>query len=119
MKKILALGLVLLFSLSFVSFAEEDKPLAGMNILVSTYYLEDDFCIEMNGTIVDMCEELGANVTLANANSDGEVQTRQIESYLETGVDYMFVDPMTLDVLVPVLEKAADMGVMTVLFDGG
>ena len=66
-----------------------------------------------------MCEELGANVTLANANSDGEVQTRQIESYLETGVDYMFVDPMTLDVLVPVLEKAADMGVMTVLFDGG
>jgi len=120
MKRIITLVLVTLLALSFVGFAEEEKPLDGLSILVSTYFLEDDFCVEMNNTIVDRCYELGAKeVALQNANSDSEVQTRQIESYLEKGVDYMFVDPMTLDALVPVLEKAADKGVMTVLFDGG
>lgn len=124
MKKTLSLLVVLVLVLvlaSAVSVAESSQnlPLAGKKILVSTYFLEDDFCIEMNYTIVDRLKELGAEVSLTNSNSDGEVQTRQIEAHLESGIDFMFLMPPSLDVLVPVIEKAADMGVKTILYDAG
>lgn len=122
MKKIIAilLGLLLVIA-GAVCVAEtaENLPLAGKKILVSTYFLEDDYCIEMNNTIVDRLEVLGAEVSLTNSNSDGEVQTRQIEAHLESGIDFMFLMPPSLDVLVPVIEKAADMGVKTILYDAG
>ena len=97
----------------------EDQPLAGKLIGISASYLEDDFCIEMNYGIVDRLKALGAEVVLQNSNTDGELQTRQIENFVEMGVDYMFVNPPTLDVCVPAIEAAADAGIRMVLFDGG
>lgn len=122
MKRTIAILLALMMLLvGAVCTAEatDELPLKGMSILVSTYFLEDDYCIEMNETIVNRLEELGAEVSLTNSNSDGEVQTRQIEAHLESGIDFMFLMPPSLDVLVPVIEKAADMGVKTILYDAG
>ena len=106
MKRTIAILLALMMLLvGAVCTAEatDELPLKGMSILVSTYFLEDDYCIEMNETIVNRLEELGAEVSLTNSNSDGEVQTRQIEAHLESGIDFMFLMPPSLDVLVPVI----------------
>lgn len=122
MKKTWTILLALMIACTSIAcFAEPsaELPLTGKKILVSTFFLEDDYCIEMNNTIVNRLEELGAEVSLTNSNSDGEVQTRQIEAHLESGIDFLFLMPPSQDVLVPVIEKAADMGVMTILYDAG
>ncbi len=143
MKKVLALVLALLMVLSLVACAAEKAPeetktsnesntpveeskqpdanlsLAGLKIGVSTSYLEDDYCIAMNYGLVEDLKALGAEVVLQNSNSDGETQTKQIEAFIEDGVDFLFVNPPTADVCVPAIEKAADTGIGIISFDGG
>jgi inositol transport system substrate-binding protein len=95
-------------------------PLSGLKIGVSTSYLEDEFTMVMNMKgIVDYAKQLGADISIQNSKSDAEVQTRQIEAFIQDKVDYMFVNPPTLDSNVTAVEEAAAAGIQMICFDGG
>jgi len=91
--------------------------LKGKKIGISTCYIADEFCIRMCYGIHDNLKALGADCTLADGGLDAEVQTKQIETMLADGIDYLFCFAPSEDALLGVFEKCNEAGVPIILFD--
>lgn len=81
----------------------------------------DSFVIERwqrdRDVFVSVAKELGAEVNVQNANGAVEEQKKQIEYFIEKGMDVIVIIAIESDALRPVVEKAQDAGIRVVAYD--
>lgn len=57
------------------------------------------------------------DIFVKNAHNDSKVQSAQIDSLVNMGVDLLIVSPNQVDAVTPVIERAYDKGIPVVLYD--
>ena len=122
-KKIIALIITAILLLSGCATQEqgnsesvdntEDKVRIGMSF--------DSFVIERwqkdRDVFVSMAKEMGAEVNVQNANGDLEQQKKQIEYFIDKGMDAIVVICIDSDGLADTVKKAKDAGIKVVAYD--
>lgn len=92
---------------------KEEKIQIGMSF--------DSFVIERwqkdRDVFVSMAKELGAEVNVQNANGDLEEQKKQIEYFIEKGMDAIVIICIDSDGLADTVKKAKDAGIKVVAYD--
>ncbi|MCI5992641.1 MAG: sugar ABC transporter substrate-binding protein [Clostridiales bacterium] len=100
-----------------VSKPESDSPLAGKRIGCTIVYKGDEWCSALATALEKTAENYGATITVEDGEINDEVQTKQIENMLSSGVDMIFADPATPDGCTEVLMKAVDAGIPIIIYD--
>lgn len=81
----------------------------------------DSFVIERwqrdRDVFVSMAKELGAEVNVQNANGDIEEQKKQIEYFIDKGMDAIVIICIDSDSLADTVKKAKDAGIKVVAYD--
>lgn len=81
----------------------------------------DSFVIERwqrdRDVFVSMAKELGADVNVQNANGDIDEQKKQIEYFIDKGMDAIVIICIDSDSLSDVVKKAKDAGIKVVAYD--
>lgn len=92
---------------------EETKIQIGMSF--------DSFVIERwqrdRDIFVSLAKDMGADVNVQNANGDINEQIKQIEYFIEKGMDAIVVICIDSDSLTDVVKKAKDAGIKVVAYD--
>jgi len=92
---------------------EDSKPQIGMSF--------DSFVIERwqkdRDVFVSMAKELGAEVNVQNANGDVEQQKKQIEYFIDKGMDAIVIICIDSDSLSDTVKKAKNAGIKVVAYD--
>lgn len=92
---------------------EEDKVRIGMSF--------DSFVIERwqrdRDVFVSVAKELGAEVNVQNANGDVEEQKKQIDYFIQKGMDVIVVISIDADELRESVEKAKKEGIRVIAYD--
>ena len=92
---------------------KEQKPQIGMCF--------DSFVIERwqkdRDVFVSMAKELGAEVNVQNANGDLEEQKKNIEYFIDKGVDAIVIVCIDSDGLSDSVKKAKDAGIKVIAYD--
>ncbi len=101
---------------------EQPEPtqdsLEGMKIGATIVYKGDEWCHSLDQQLNVLAGENGATINVQDGNLDPEAQMKQIENFIAEEVDFLFVDPVSQDSLIPVLDKAKDRGIPVILYDG-
>lgn len=92
--------------------------LAGMKIGATIVYKGDEWCANLDSDLNKLAEENGATINVQDGNLDPEAQVKQIENFIAENVDFLFIDPVSPDSLIPVLDKAKAKGIPVILYDG-
>jgi len=91
----------------------EDKIQIGMSF--------DSFVIERwqkdRDVFVSVAKELGAEVNVQNANGDLEEQKKQIEYFIDKGMDAIVIICIDSDGLADTVKKAKDAGIKVIAYD--
>ncbi len=95
-----------------------DSPMAGMKIGATIVYKGDEWCYNLDQDLNELAKEYGATINVQDGNLDPEAQMKQIENFIAEEVDFLFVDPVSQDSLIPTLDKAKEAGIPVVLYDG-
>jgi inositol transport system substrate-binding protein len=66
----------------------------------------DVFCKYAEDQFVDMATEKGWSVTTADADSDTAKQVSQVENFIAAGVDYIVIEAVDSDAIVPAIKEA-------------
>lgn len=98
--------------------APKKDTLEGMKIGATIIYKGDEWCYNLDQGLNKLAEENGAVINVQDGNLNPEAQMKQVENFIAEGVDFLFVDPVSPDSLVPVLEKAEAKGIPVILYDG-
>ena len=79
---------------------------------------EDSWRKKLNGELRDVTY-LHDNVTLrvVSANDDDKLQTRQINTFTDEGVDLLIVSPNQINTVTPAIDRAYDSGIPVILLD--
>lgn len=81
----------------------------------------DSFVIERwqrdRDIFVSMAKELGAEVNVQNANGDAEEQKKQIDYFIEKGMDVIVIICIDSDGLAESVQKAKDAGIKIIAYD--
>ena len=79
---------------------------------------EDSWRKKLNGELRD-ATYLHDNVTLrvVSANDDDKLQTRQINTFTDEGVDLLIVSPNQINTVTPAIDRAYDSGIPVILLD--
>lgn len=92
---------------------ENSKPQIGMSF--------DSFVIERwqkdRDIFVSMAKELGAEVNVQNANGDIDEQKKQIEYFIDKGMDAIVIICIDSDSLADTVKKAKNAGIKVVAYD--
>lgn len=92
---------------------ENNKPQIGMSF--------DSFVIERwqkdRDVFVSMAKEMGAEVNVQNANGDIEQQKKQIEYFIDKGMDAIVIICIDSDSLADTVKKAKNAGIKVVAYD--
>lgn len=114
MKKILALVLVAVLSLSVVSaFAEEYIIGALLSNTSNTFFATMQQAIEAKA------KELGAKAIVLNAGDDSAKDVTNMENVLSAGADIVLYNPVDSDAAAAVAQMAIDKGVKIISIDRG
>lgn len=97
---------------------ETDSPMQGMKIGATIVYKGDEWCYNLDQDLNELAQQYGATINVQDGNLDPEAQMKQIENFIAEGVDFLFVDPVSQDSLIPVLDKAKEQGIPVILYDG-
>lgn len=97
---------------------ESVSPMQGMKIGATIVYKGDEWCYNLDQDLNELAGQYGAIINVQDGNLDPEAQMKQIENFIAEGVDFLFVDPVSQDSLIPVLDKAKEQGIPVVLYDG-
>lgn len=98
--------------------SERKDSLEGMKIGATIVYKGDEWCHTLDVALNELAVENGATINVQDGNLDPEAQMKQIENFIAEDVDFLFVDPVSPDSLIPVLDKAKDKGIPVILYDG-
>lgn len=101
-----------------VEETEPDSPMQGMKIGATIVYKGDEWCYNLDQDLNQLAEQYGATINVQDGNLDPEAQMKQIENFIAEGVDFLFVDPVSQDSLIPTLDKAKAAGIPVILYDG-
>lgn len=71
----------------------------------------DVFCKYAMDQFVGMAEEKGWSVTTADANSDTAKQVSQVENFIAADVDYIVIEAVDSDAIVPAIKQANQAGI--------
>ena len=98
--------------------SEVSSPMEGMKIGATIVYKGDEWCYNLDQDLNELAKQNGATINVQDGNLDPEAQMKQIENFIAEGVDFLFVDPVSQDSLIPVLDKAKEQGIPVVLYYG-
>ena len=76
--------------------------------------LDNEYFVTISNGVKDYAESLGMEVTITNGNQDVATQVSQIENFIEQGVDYIIISPVSDTGLEDVVKKATDAGIVVV-----
>lgn len=99
-------------------------PLAGAiaqerpQIAVLLFSRGFEFMVALDQGARAEAEKLGADITVLDGQSNTEVQTRQIEDLLVSGVNAIVISPNNSEEIVPAVRKANEANVPVVAVDG-
>jgi D-xylose transport system substrate-binding protein len=79
--------------------------------------LKEDRWITDRNLFIQKAEELGASVITLVANGDDDMQIYQIENFIAQKVDVIVVIPHNAELVAPVMEKAKQAGIKTIVYD--
>ena len=57
--------------------------------------LDNEYFVTISNGVKDYAESLGMEVTITNGNQDVATQVSQIENFIEQGVDYIIISPVS------------------------
>ena len=120
MKRLLTITAILVLlapAALFASGQEEAAGDEGITIGMSVPGLQFPFFVTMRDQAETKAEELGVELLFADGQNDAAKQTSDIESFISRGVDGILISPMTVDALVPVMERAVDAGIAVASVD--
>lgn len=106
-------GTVLASAPLAVAFADEKQKVAVL--LFSRGF---EFMVALDQGAQAEAEKLGVEITVLDGQSNTEVQTRQIEDLLVSGVDAIVISPANSAEIVPAVRKANEANVPVVAVDG-
>lgn len=92
----------------------QDKP----QIAVLLFSRGFEFMVALDQGAQAEAEKLGVDITVLDGQSNSEVQTRQIEDLLVSGVDAIVISPANSEEIVPAVRKANEANVPVVAVDG-
>ncbi len=95
-----------------------DNPLVGMKIGATIVYKGDEWCNALDEDLNNLAAEYGCEINVMDGNLDPEAQVKQIETFITEKVDFLFVDPVSPDSLIQVLDKANAAGIPVIIYDG-
>lgn len=75
------------------------------------------FFTEMNAGAQEAADELGCDLTIANANNDSAQQSSDIENFVTQGVDAIVVVAIDVNGVKPAIEQAKSQGITVVAID--
>ena len=106
-------GTVLASAPLAVAFAEDKQKVAVL--LFSRGF---EFMVALDQGAQAEAEKLGVEITVLDGQSNSEVQTRQIEDLLVSGVDAIVISPANSEEIVPAVRRANEANVPVVAVDG-
>ncbi|MDD9206220.1 sugar ABC transporter substrate-binding protein [Georgenia sp. 10Sc9-8] len=91
----------------------------GPDVAVVLKTLSSPYWLQVSGGAEDAAEETGANVTLAGATAESQVQEQidKVRSAVTQQVDALVVAPTQAEQLQPILEEAVDADIPVLLVD--
>ena len=92
----------------------QDKP----QIAVLLFSRGFEFMVALDQGAQAEAEKLGVGITVLDGQSSSEVQTRQIEDLLVSGVDAIVISPANSEEIVPAVRRANEANVPVVAVDG-
>jgi ABC-type sugar transport system substrate-binding protein len=92
-----------------------DKPLAGMKVAVSPYWLDAGNLLLASG-VETYLEGKGAEVTVFNPDGDAEKQRNDINTFVTDRYDAVVLCPVNTASSVPLLTDLQEAGIPTALF---
>jgi ribose transport system substrate-binding protein len=92
----------------------QDKP----KVAVLLFSRGFEFMVALDQGAQAEAEKLGVEITVLDGQSNTEVQTRQIEDLLVSGVDAIVISPANSEEIVPAVRKANEANVPVVAVDG-
>ena len=107
--------LFLIFFLSLILSCSNGKKTYVIGVSQCS---EDSWRKKLNGELRD-ATYLHDNVTLrvVSANDDDKLQTRQINTFTDEGVDLLIVSPNQINTVTPAIDRAYDSGIPVILLD--
>lgn len=107
--------LFLIFFLSLILSCSNSKKTYVIGVSQCS---EDSWRKKLNGELRD-ATYLHDNVTLrvVSANDDDKLQTRQINTFTDEGVDLLIVSPNQINTVTPAIDRAYDSGIPVILLD--
>jgi ribose transport system substrate-binding protein len=103
-----------LASVPFAGAVAQDKPTVAV-LLFSRGF---EFMVALDQGAQAEAEKLGVEITVLDGQSSTEVQTRQIEDLLVSGVDAIIISPANSEEIVPAVRRANEANVPVVAVDG-
>src|SRR6056297_951521 len=113
------LGLVLLIScFLFLGSCNSETRQKEFQIGFSQAMTTDNWRKEMNRAMkVETSMHPNLNLEIKDAHNDVDRQIAQIEDFIEKGVDVLIVSPIQSVPITPVIEKAMNAGIPTIVID--
>ena len=107
--------LFLIFFLSLILSCSNSKKTYVIGVSQCS---EDSWRKKLNGELRD-ATYLHDNVTLrvVSANDDDKLQTRQINTFTDEGVDLLIVSPNQINTVTPAIDRAYDSSIPVILLD--
>jgi ribose transport system substrate-binding protein len=119
MKKPIILVLVLCLLIPSAVMAASNK---GFKVAVSNSFITHSWRTQMVNDLqkrVALYEGKGwiSDFQIQHAGPDVDLQRSHIQNFIDSGVDILIIDPVSLTALNPVIEDAVDAGIVTVISD--
>lgn len=109
MRKVLALLLVLLLSLSATALAQ--KPIEDIVIGATFQGLSDEYIVRLSDAFIAKAAELGVKIFVSDGQMNAEKQVGQVENFIAQKVDVIVMNPITADGCAPAVTAANEAGI--------
>ncbi|NLJ41218.1 MAG: sugar ABC transporter substrate-binding protein, partial [Clostridiales bacterium] len=96
----------------------DSKALEGKRIGSSIVYKGDEWCYALSVALETLGKVYGAEIVVEDGDLNDEVQVKQIENMVTSGVDLMMIDPTTPDGTHEALMKAVEADIPIIIYDG-
>ena len=119
MKKLLkalliAMCVFMLFACQGKENEDEGGGEAKLKIAYSVQSLDNEYFVTIANGVKEYGESLGADVEITNGKQDIAEQVKQVENFIEKGVDIIIISPVSDTGLEDAVKKATDAGITVV-----
>ena len=119
MRRLIVLSLVLCLLVPSAAMAAEKK---GFKVAISNSFITHSWRTQMVNNLqkrLALYEGKGwiSEFQIQHAGPDVDLQRSHIQNFIDSEVDILIIDPVSLTALNPVIEDAVDAGIVTVISD--